>query len=47
MTTQCHHPDPVGASGSYMVTATLLVPAGAPLHLSAGEIFRPLQPNPS
>ena len=26
--TQCHQPEPVGASGSYMVTAKLRVPAG-------------------
>ena len=30
-TTQCHQPLPVGASGSYMVTAKLLAPVGTPL----------------
>jgi hypothetical protein len=28
-TTQCHQPLPVGASGSYIVMAKLLVPSGA------------------
>src|ERR1019366_116644 len=28
-TSQCHQPEPVGASGSYTVTAKLLVPLGA------------------
>src|SRR5689334_4784744 len=45
-TTQCHQPLPVGASGSYMVTAKLLVPVGAPLQLSAGETLPPVQPKP-
>src|SRR6478672_6402986 len=45
-TTQCHQPLPVGASGSKMLTAKLLVPAGAPLQLSAGERLPPLQPKP-
>src|ERR1700730_7191084 len=44
--TQCHQPLPVGASGSYMVTAKLLVPLGAPLQLSAGEPLPPVQPKP-
>src|SRR3954452_22552910 len=42
--TQCHHPLPVGASGSYTVIAKLLVPAGALLHESDGEMLRPLHP---
>src|SRR4051794_4014821 len=45
-TTQCHQPLPVGASGSSIWTAKLLVPAGAPLQLRAGEMLAPLQPNP-
>src|SRR6516165_4968975 len=45
-TTQCHHPLPVGASGSYMVTAKLLVPLGAPFQLNAGERLPPVQPKP-
>src|SRR3954471_17165884 len=45
-TTQCHQPLPVGASGSYMVTAKLLVPLGAPLQLRAGETLPPVQPKP-
>ena len=45
-TTQCHQPLPVGASGSYMLTAKLLVPVGAPLQFSAGETLLPLQPKP-
>src|SRR5215210_38705 len=44
ITDQCHHPEPVGASGSYTVTAKLLVSLGAPLHLSAGDLFSPEQP---
>ena len=44
--TQCHHPLPVGASGSYMVIAKLLVPAGALLYDSCGEMFSPEHPNP-
>src|SRR6478672_856867 len=43
-TTQCQKPLPVGASGSYVVTTKLLVPAGAPLHWSAGETFCPGHP---
>src|SRR4029453_4446792 len=45
-TTQCHQPLPVGASGSYMVTAELLAPVGAPLQLKAGETLPPVQPKP-
>src|SRR5689334_13979173 len=45
-TTQCHQPLPVGASGSYMVTAKLLAPLGAPLQLRAGETLPPVQPKP-
>src|SRR5450759_3877282 len=45
-TIQCHHPLPVAASGSYMVTAKLLVPCGAPLQLKLGEILLPVQPKP-
>src|SRR6516164_9385096 len=45
-TTQCHHPLPVGASGSYMVTAKLLVPLGAPFQLNAGDALPPVQPKP-
>src|SRR5262249_36904480 len=45
-TTQCHQPLPVGASGSYIITAKLFVPAGAPLQLKAGEMLLPVQPNP-
>jgi len=44
--TQCHQPLPVGASGSYMVTAKDFVPAGGFDHCSAGERFCPLQPMP-
>ncbi len=36
-TAQCQKPDPVGASGSYIVTAKLLVPAGAPDQASCGD----------
>src|SRR3954470_7174830 len=46
MTDQCHQPEPVGASGSYTVTAKLLVPLGAPFHASAGDLFSPAQPKP-
>src|ERR1035437_7482926 len=46
ITIQCHQPEPDGASGSYTVTAKLLVSLGAPLHLSAGDLFKPEQPNP-
>src|SRR5450759_3818689 len=45
-TVQCHHPLPEGASGSYTVSARLLVPAGAPLQASAGDTFLPEQPKP-
>src|SRR5215469_14468824 len=44
-TTQCHQPEPVGASGSKARTAKLLVPWGAPDQLSSGEALAPLQPN--
>src|SRR6516164_5539670 len=44
ITIQCQKPLPVGASGSYTVTAKLLVSAGAPDQLSSGERFLPLQP---
>jgi hypothetical protein len=43
--TQCHQPLPVGASGSYAVTANDLVPAGAFDQLIAGETFCPVHPN--
>src|SRR3982750_2020451 len=46
ITIQCHQPEPVGASGSYTVTAKLLVPLGAPFHASAGDLFSPAQPKP-
>src|SRR5512145_334215 len=46
ITDQCHQPEPVGASGSYTVTAKLLVPLGAPLHRSTGDLFSPAQPKP-
>jgi hypothetical protein len=46
-TTQCHQPEPVGASGSNKVTAKLLVSAGKPDHDSEGEMFPPVMPNPS
>src|SRR5437016_13060916 len=45
-TIQCHHPLPVGASGSYTVTAKLLVPAGGFFQASAGETLPPSQPKP-
>ena len=38
-TTQCHHPLPVGASGSYIVIAKVFVPLGAPVHDSWGDWF--------
>jgi hypothetical protein len=41
---QCQKPLPVGASGSYMVTAKLLVPAGGFDHFTSGETFCPVQP---
>src|SRR6187455_2726236 len=43
-TTQCQKPLPVGASGSYVVTTKLFVPAGAPLQLRAGDTFCPGHP---
>ena len=44
-TTQCHRPDPVsGTSGSNNVITKLLVPASAPLHCNAGDIFPPVHP---
>jgi len=46
-TTQCHQPEPVGASGSNKVTAKFLVCAGKPDHDSEGEMFLPVMPNPS
>src|SRR4051812_12398653 len=46
ITHPCHQPEPVGASGSYTLTAKLLVSLGAPLHLSAGDLFSPEQPKP-
>src|SRR6516165_9534411 len=46
-TTQCQKPLPVGASGSKLVMAKLLVPLGAPLQLKDGEILPPLQPKPN
>src|SRR5574344_2664346 len=45
-TGQCHQPEPLGASGSYTVTAKLCVPSGAPLQRSTGEALRPVQPKP-
>jgi len=45
-TTQCHHPEPVGASGSNMVSAKLFAPAGAPLHDSCGDVLPPVHPKP-
>ena len=39
--TQCQKPLGVGASGSKQVTVKLLVPSGAPLHDSCGEVFPP------
>src|SRR5664280_780777 len=45
-TSQCQKPEPVGASGSKQVTAKLLVPAGAPLHLRCGDLLPPAQPKP-
>ena len=37
--TQCQKPLGVGASGSKQVTVKLLVPSGAPLHDSCGEVL--------
>src|SRR5689334_23182111 len=45
-TTQCQKPDPVGASGSNIVSTKLLVPWGAPCHESWGETLPPVQPKP-
>ncbi|SOR62864.1 hypothetical protein LMANV2_560005 [Leptospira interrogans serovar Manilae] len=45
-TTQCHHPLPVGASGSYTVNAILLVSFGRPVQDREGEIFPPEHPKP-
>ena len=45
--TQCHQPLPVGASGSYMVTAKLFVPFGAFAQRNSGDTLSPVQPNPS
>src|ERR1700730_13561550 len=45
-TPQCHQPLPVGASGSCIRSAKLLVPAGGLLQVSAGETLPPLQPKP-
>src|SRR5262252_2106858 len=41
---QCQNPDPVGASGSWQVTAKLLVSAGNPDQDSCGEMFSPVMP---
>ena len=47
-TSQCQKPaPPVGASGSCMSTAKLLVPAGGSLHCSSGETLSPVQPKES
>ena len=43
-TAQCQKPDAVGASGSYTVTAKLLVSAGNPDQLSCGEVSEPPAP---
>src|SRR5215213_6119808 len=43
-TSQCQKPLPVGASGSYMVSARLFASAGTSFHTSGGEIFSPVQP---
>src|SRR6266536_5206136 len=40
--TQCTHV-PAGASGSSTMRAKDWVPAGEPLHVSAGELFLPVQ----
>src|ERR1700730_2059500 len=45
-TPQCHQPLPLGASGSCIRSAKLLVPAGGLLQDSAGETLPPLQPKP-
>src|SRR3954467_1306183 len=41
---QCQKPDAVGASGSYTVTAKLLVSSGKPDQLSCGETSSPPAP---
>jgi len=38
-TAQCHHPEPVGASGSKAKMAKLFVSFGASAHVSYGDIF--------
>src|SRR5580658_7237339 len=43
-THQCQKPLPVGASGSYMLMAKLLVAFGAPDQASAGDTFGLVQP---
>src|SRR4051812_2278912 len=43
-TAQCQKPDPVGASGSYTVTAKLCVSSGNPDQLSCGETSSPPAP---
>src|SRR3978361_565883 len=43
-TAQCQNPDPVGASGSYIVTAKLRVVSGNPDQLSCGETSEPPAP---
>src|SRR4029450_4238485 len=45
-TAQCQKPLAVGASGSYTVTAKLLVPSGNPDHDSCGERSSPPAPMP-
>ena len=45
-TTQCHQPLPVGASGSWTISAKLFVPAGAFRQLKAGDTLPPVQPKP-
>ena len=40
-THQCHHPEPVGASGSQQVTAKLRVPSGGSRQESSGERLPP------
>src|SRR3954452_23230424 len=45
-TAQCQKPEPVGASGSWMVTAKLLVSAGYPDHDRCGETSAPPPPAP-
>src|SRR5512140_337058 len=46
ITNQCHQPEPVGASGSYTVTAKLFASFGAPLQRSVGDLLSPVQPKP-